>query len=212
MNNKIFIGLVLAVLAYSAVVPTALLLKDNSSELKVLLEEIKPLLLAFGAEGDTNLTNIVLSGDLTVDGASTQTGTSTVTQSVDGIVVGGTLTISTTTGRQTLYTNTTGPKLCDTDIGGLVVNRIGVNQAPAIIFSIATSTSSALPGTNLIASTTIATSTDTIVRVTDRNFILANNDTLMGLIADTNANSSSTNFGSWNAEYSVWCTDLSIGE
>ena len=93
MNNKIFIGLVLAVLAYSAVVPTALLLKDNSSELKVLLEEIKPLLLAFGAEGDTNLTNIVLSGDLTVDGASTQTGTSTVTQSVDGIVVGGTLTI-----------------------------------------------------------------------------------------------------------------------
>ena len=91
MNNKIIITLVLVVLAYSAVISTVLLLKAPEQ-----------IAVPVGAEGDTNLTNLVLSGDLTVDGASTQTGIATFTgttthNGLDCRVLSGSLANATTT-------------------------------------------------------------------------------------------------------------------
>lgn len=160
--------------------------------------------------GVTNFDSLTVGEALVVDGLSTLTGTSTVTQSVDGLVVGGTLTISTTS-RQTLYTNSTGPKFCTQSVSALHVATMQA-FAPSLIFAIGTSTSAANPEVNLIASTTVATTTDTLVDAAsdDSNFILKTGETVVSLIADyMTTGASSTYYGNWNAEYFLWCTDIS---
>ena len=62
---------------------------------------------------------------LTVDGASTLTGTTTITQSVDGLVVGGTFSTAATGTVRTFYTNSTGPKFCDSNTAFLYVKNNG---------------------------------------------------------------------------------------
>lgn len=146
---------------------------------------------------------------LTVDGTSTLTGTTTVTQSVDGLVVGGTFSTAATGTVRTVYTNTTGPKMCDGGTGYLYAKNNG-SFAPSLVFSLGTSTS-AVASTNLVASTTIATTTTTVVATANNKFLLAQSDVLTAIIGDiTNTSASSTYYGNWSVEAGVWCQDVSI--
>lgn len=146
---------------------------------------------------------------LTVDGATTLTGTTTITQSVDGLVVGGTISTAATGTVRTVYTNTTGPKMCDGGTGYLYVKNNG-SFAPSLVWSLGTSTS-AVASTNLVASTTIATTTTTVLATANSKFLLAQSDVLTAIIGDiTNTSASSTYFSNWSAEAGVWCQDISI--
>ena len=176
--------------------------------------------------GTTNLDSLSLDSTLSVTGATTLTGaltqtgaatlsstlsvtgTTTLTQSVDGLVVGGTFLTTATGTVRTIYTNSTGPKFCDAGTSFLYLDSKGFS--PSLVFSMGTSTS-AIASTNLVSSTTVATTTDTVIVPAASKFILADGDVLTAIIGDiTNANASSTNYGNWKAEAGVWCTDLSI--
>lgn len=147
---------------------------------------------------------------LTTSGSLTATGTTTLTQSVDGLMIGGTMSTAATGTARTLYTNTTGPKVCDSSTGFLYVKNNG-SFAPSVKFSFATSTGS-VPGTNLLASTTIATTTTAVVQAIDNTlFVLPDGASIIGIMADYNTTgASSTYFGNLSAEFSVWCQDVSI--
>ena len=139
----------------------------------------------------------------------TITATTTLTESVDGLVVGGTISMAATGTARTVYSNTTGPKYCDADTAYLYVKNNG-SFAPSLVFSMGTSTS-AVATTNLIASTTVATSTTSLLQPIESKFILENGDELMVIFGDiTNTMASSTYFGNWTAEAGVWCQDISI--
>lgn len=141
----------------------------------------------------------------------TITGTTTLTQSVDGIVVGGTIPITATGTVITLYTNTTGPKYCDSDTSYLYVKNNG-SFAPSLVFSVGTSTASGEASKNLIASSTVATTTTSLIAaITNRNFVLADGEKVTAIFGDiTNTSASSTYFSNWSAEVGVWCQDISI--
>jgi len=142
---------------------------------------------------------------LTVNGASTLTGTTTITQSVDGLVVGGTFSTAATGTVRTLYTNSTGPKFCDSNTAFLYVKNNG-SFSPSLVFSLGTSTT-AVASTNLVAATT----TTTLIVPTASSFILGEGDVLTAIIGDiTNTSASSTYYGNWSAEAGVWCQDISI--
>lgn len=146
---------------------------------------------------------------LTVDGTSTLTGTTTITQSVDGLVVGGTISTAATGTVRTVYTNNTGPKFCDSHTAFLYVKNNG-SFAPSLVWSLGTSTT-AVASTNLVASSTIATTTSTLVVPTASSFILGSGDVLTAIFGDiTNTEASSTYFSRWTAEAGVWCQDISI--
>ena len=149
-----------------------------------------------------------LSSTLAVTGATTLTGTTTITQSVDGLVVGGTFSTAATGTVRTVYTNSTGPKFCDSHTAFLYVKNNGF--APSLVFSLGTSTT-AIASTNLVASSTVATTTTTVIVPTASSFILAAGDVLTAIIGDiTNTSASSTYYGNWSAEAGVWCQDISI--
>ena len=138
------------------------------------------------------------------------TGTTTVTESVDGMVAGGTMSTVATGTPRAIYTNTTGPKLCDASLGNLYMNNNG-SFSPSVIFSIGTTTGATISSTNLIASSTMATSTDSIFQTSSGSFILDNGHAITGIMGDiVNTQASSTYFGNIAAEFGVWCQDLSI--
>jgi len=152
---------------------------------------------------------ITSAGTFTASAASTFTGTTTVAQSVDGLVVGGTISTAATGTVVTVYTNSTGPKFCDADTSFLYVKNNG-SFAPSLVFSLGTSTS-AVASTNLVASSTVATTTTTLLVPSGHQFILAQGDVLTAIFGDiTNTTASSTYFSNWSAEAGVWCQDISI--
>ena len=137
------------------------------------------------------------------------TATSTLTTSPDGFVVGGTISTAATNTPRTVYTNTTGPKFCDASTAFLYINNNG-SFSPAVRWSLGTSTS-AIYSNNLVASSTVATSTDTLIVPLVSSFILAQGDVLTATEDDANnANASTTYFSNMTAEAGVWCQSLSI--
>ena len=144
----------------------------------------------------------------------TITGTTTLTESVDGLVIGGTISTAATGTVRTLDTNTTGPKACDASRGHLVVRNKGL-FSPSLQFSVGTSTS-AIQSTNLIASTTIATSTPGTtffysIAPSASLFVYKQGDVLTAMMGDiTNSLASSTNYSNLTVEFGMWCQDLSI--
>lgn len=160
--------------------------------------------------GITNFDSLTLGDDLVVSGLTSLTGTTTIAQSVDGLVVGGTISTAATGTVITLYTNSTGPKMCDASTGYLRVQNNG-SFAPSLVWSLGTSTSAALASTNLVASSTVATTTTTDIAPTASLFRLAQGETLTVIFGDiTNTEASSTYLGNWSAEAGIWCQDLSI--
>jgi len=127
------------------------------------------LVLVVGKQSDLGATGTRFPNGISADSTSpspgevrgttlTITATSSVNQSVDGMVVGGTISTAATGTVVTVYTNSTGPKVCDASTGYLFVNNNG-SFAPSLIWSLGTSTT-AVASTNLIASSTVATTTD----------------------------------------------------
>ena len=168
--------------------------------------------LAAGVRDQFSLTNagvLSTSGAATFTGASTFTGTSTVTQSVDGLVVGGTISTAATGTARTIYTNSTGPKFCDSGISYVYAKNNG-SFSPSMRISVGTSTAS-VTTTNLVASSTLATSTTKVIIPIDSSFVLDNGDSVMAIFDDNNNSAaSSTYFSNWSVEAGVWCQDLSI--
>ena len=149
------------------------------------------------------------TGSLNVAGSSVLTGTTTIALSMDGMAIGGTIPTTATGTVRTLYTNTTGPKLCDADTGYLYVKNNG-SFAPSLVFSMGTSTTAAA-STNLVASSTVATTTSTIIHPNKSLFVLAQGDSITAEIGDiTNTSASSTYFSNWSAEGQIWCNQLAL--
>ena len=192
----------------------------KGGEVKLTDEQLEKLANQVVLGGGTRFVN-GLSTDTTSPSAGevrtttlTVTATTTLTQSVDGLVIGGTISTAATGTLRTLFTNTTGPKVCDADIGHLVVRNNG-SFSPLVRFSVGTSTS-AVQATNLFASTSIATSTPGTtffrsVAATASEFVLATGDVLTAMMDDGgDTQASSTNYSNLTAEFGVWCQDLSI--
>jgi len=158
----------------------------------------------------TTVSTYPTSLNVSVGGTLDVTGTSTFAQSVDGLVVGGTFSVSSTGTPTTIYTNTTGKKYCDADTAYVYAKSSAFS--PSLQLSIGTTTSGTLPTANVIATSTIATTTTQVVKgATGNSFVLGNDETLNVLFDDiTNAEASSTYFGNWDFEAGVWCQDLSI--
>lgn len=143
----------------------------------------------------------------------TTTGTTTLAESVDGLVVGGTISTAATGTVRTVYTNTTGPKLCDSSTGYLLVQSNG-SFAPLTTWSLGTTTAAGIASTNLIASSTVATSTAgtqtfTFLDVATRLFRLDSGQVLTAIFSG-DLSASSTNLSNLSAEAGIWCQDLNI--
>jgi len=152
--------------------------------------------------------NEVRSTTLTVTGASTLTGTTTIARSVDGLVVGGSISTAATGTAITVYTNTN-RKVCDASTGFVLARNNG-SFSPSMRLSMGTSTAS-VTTTNLVASSTLATSTTKTIIPNDSLFIFESGDKLMAILDDNgNTTASSTYFSNWSAEAGMWCQDISI--
>ena len=168
------------------------------------------------------------SATLSVDGTLTANGTTTLAKSFDGFSAGGAFTISTSTGAQTLYTNGGGPIICETAINDLVViDDIG-SFIGAMTVSIGTSTDSTLPNELLLASTTIATTTNALTTsvyhqiiagvTAPVTFILDGGESIVGILADGDGgitvgpqpSASSTDFSKRTLDYGISCRNVNI--
>ena len=222
-NNK---HIVIATLALIVALGVAVYAGNAISGLKGTIEEALDVLqkeIANISRGDSTLgaTGTRFPHGLSTDSTSPSdgqirtttlvvTGTSTITESVEGLVIGNTISTVATGTVRTLYTNTTGPKLCDASTGYLLVQTNG-SFAPSMVWSLGTSTASALASKNLIASSTVATTTTTILSPNASLFRLAQGETLTAIFGDHGADASTTYLGNWtNAEAGIWCQDLSI--
>lgn len=173
------------------------------------IEDYDPFVKTYGinTEKDITTTGTVTGVAATFTGTATFA-TTTVTTSPDGFTVGGTISTAATGTVRTLYTNSTGPKLCDASTSFLYVNNNG-SFSPSLVFSVGTSTT-AIASTNLVASSTVATTTDQVVQPTSA-FVLAQGDLITAIMGDHNTTgASSTYFGNVAAEFSVWCQSVSI--
>lgn len=138
------------------------------------------------------------------NGSLTTTGTTTVAASYDGYGVYDDFTVTATGTAKAVYTNTYGPAVCTGADGIVWADATGF--APSLVFSLGTSTSATGYSTNLLASTTVATSTDTLIRLTNHAFILGAGESIVGAISDiTNALASTTHMSNWSVQFSVKC-------
>ena len=145
-----------------------------------------------------------------IDGTLDSNATSTFSNSPDGFIAWDDFTVSTSSGATVgaVYTNTGSPLMCDGGQGALYFNSLGFS--PTITASLGTSTSATTQtgGANLLASTTVATTTDKVSSTLDSAFVLGSNESIVGLLGDVNSNSSSTNFSNWEIEFGIHCWTL----
>lgn len=147
---------------------------------------------------------------ITLNSTLNAVGTTTISRSVDGLVVGGSIPVTATGTVRTVFTNTTGPKICDASTFYLYVKNNG-SFSPALRYSLGTSTS-AIASKNLVASSTVATSTSGyLASSADTLFFLNQGDVMTAIIDDLgNTLASSTYFSNLAAEAGVWCNNVTI--
>lgn len=142
----------------------------------------------------------------------TITGTTTADNNLDGGFAEDFITVSATGSAQFVYTNTGGPKFCSAIDGGVYVNSVATAAsplAPSLVFSLGTSTSATGYSTNLMASTTAASTTDMVLTTNAYRFILAPGDSIVGAISDGIQNvASSTYFSNWQVNFKIPCSLL----
>ncbi len=139
--------------------------------------------------------------------ALTVSGTTTVAASYDGFVVYKQLTVSTTS-NTTIFTNTYAPMICYAYSGSIYSDSQSSTLGPSFTASIGYS-SGVVPTANVLASTTIATTTDTITSLTATAFVLPSGYSLIAGFGDANgAVSSSTYYGTsyWKVHAVIPCT------
>lgn len=144
------------------------------------------------------------SGNLSVSG------TTTIAHSPDGFVLWDDVTVGTTTTvvRGTV-TNTGSPLMCDGD-SLFVYTSSPSTYVPSFKYAVGTSTN-ATYSANLIASTTVATSTAAATTVNGPvtwPFELANGSSITLSIGDAVSNASSTYYGNWGLQFGVHCWTL----
>ncbi len=147
------------------------------------------------------------------------TATTTIANSFDGFTVGGSVVVATGS-PITLYTHSQGIALCSNHTAYAYWDNTG-DFAPDLTFSVGTTTTAGTAVTNLIASSTVATSTtatglDRIIladTLTDR-FIIRAGELITMIIGDTtdsivtDPTASSTNFSNWDVEFIVDCVNI----
>ncbi len=142
----------------------------------------------------------VLSGDLTVSG------TSTIVMSYDGFRANSGFTMATGTAKA-VYSNMTGKNLMCQG-GGVIADSLSTTLGPAFQVGCGTSTSATGYTTSLIASTTVATTTDAAVSFSYTTvWILPAGNSVVCALSDLQPNASSTYFTSsyWNIDLSIPC-------
>lgn len=141
-------------------------------------------------------------------GEITLTGTTTIAKSPDGFVAWDDYTVATGS-KKMIYTNSGSDMMCDGSSGAVYANSTGYSPALSVSVGTSTSITSATMPTNLVSSTTISTTTDKVIPFTITHpFLLANGESIVGSLADVNANSSSTYFANWSIEMGVSCRTL----
>jgi hypothetical protein len=144
-------------------------------------------------------------------GSMTTTGTTTMQSSVTGTTLGGHFAVSATGTPITLYTNSGTPKVCAAKPSYLYTRATGFG--PSLVFSVGTSTG-AVPTANVMASTTIATTTNALVLAQPTlagAFVLGTGDSLVAIVGDiANASASSTNYSHWGVDFGLWCNNVQI--
>uniref|UniRef100_A0A6M3IS39 Uncharacterized protein n=1 Tax=viral metagenome TaxID=1070528 RepID=A0A6M3IS39_9ZZZZ len=150
---------------------------------------------------------VTTSGGVTLSGTNSFTGTTTVTKSYDGFIIQPTPTYATGSVSM-LYTNGTG-KTIMCNVGAFMANSLNANLGRNFKVSLGTSTAVTGAGINLLSTTTVATTSDTVLTMTyTKPFMLANNESIIGYFADVDANASSTYFSStyWELRAEIPCT------
>lgn len=162
--------------------------------------------------GTTNYDSLSLGENLTVTGTSAFTGTTTMALSPDGFVVYGGYTTSATATNAVLWTNSGNDVVCDGASGYLNIQASGYTGGG--IFALGTSTSATVGALNLVASTTIATTTASgvdnfypFIPFTKGTpiFKVANGESIIGGFDDVNAAASTTYLSNWDVEFGVHC-------
>lgn len=138
-------------------------------------------------------------------------GTTTISKSFDGFIVRAAATVATTSIAASVQ-NTAGPAVCDGGSGAIFANAAASDHAPALQVSWGTSTVAGTFATNLIGSTTLATSTDKTIGSPNSAFLWAPQEFInMGLSdgqGNDNNQASSTDFGNWSIEFGIHCWTL----
>jgi hypothetical protein len=200
-KQKLGLGVVLALVAFTASFlgsKVAVISSPSSPSLGGGAYEALPKWFGNGFQAGS-------SQQFTVDnqGSLTTTGTTTVAASYDGYFVYGAFTMATGTAKA-VYTNTYGPAVCGGANGAIFASSTPF--APSIRLALGTSTSATGYSTNLLASTTVATSTRTLIPLTSSLFVLNPGDSIVGAISDiTNTEASSTYMANWTVSFSLEC-------
>ncbi|KKU09803.1 MAG: hypothetical protein UX13_C0030G0005 [Candidatus Woesebacteria bacterium GW2011_GWB1_45_5] len=141
--------------------------------------------------------------------ALTVTGTTTIAKSPDGFVAYASFTTATGTAKA-VYTNPSNDMVCDGR--SAYVQAIGTTFAPSLVFSLGTSTSATGYSTNLIASTTVATTTNYFAATTYTSpFRLKSGESIVGALSDiTNSEASSTYYSNWTIQAGVHCWTMGL--
>uniref|UniRef100_A0A6M3ILX4 Uncharacterized protein n=1 Tax=viral metagenome TaxID=1070528 RepID=A0A6M3ILX4_9ZZZZ len=157
-----------------------------------------------GSDGDFTISSL---GTFTLSGTNTINGTTTILASYDGFIIQPTPTYATGSVSM-LYTNGTG-KTIMCNVGAFMANSLNANLGRNFKVSMGTSTAVTGAGINVLSTTTVATTSDTILTMTyTKPFMLANNESIIGYFADVDANASSTYFSStyWELRAEIPCT------
>lgn len=134
----------------------------------------------------------------------------TTSVSPDGFVLWDDFTVGTTTPVRAALTNPSSdePLMCD-GRSMAVYSDATAAFAPSFKLAVGTTTSATAYSANILASTTIATSTDTVTNGGSWNFLLPVGSSITLSIGDYSAAiASSTYYGNWAGQVSIHCWEL----
>ncbi len=133
----------------------------------------------------------------------TVNGTSTVACSKDGFIASADFTIATGTAKAK-WTNTCGANVMCMGDGAIYFDSTA--YSPQLSASVGTSTSATgASSRGILASTTVATSTDTMLKGMQTAFYLPIGSSILGELGDLDTGASSTNYTGWDAEFGFPC-------
>lgn len=130
----------------------------------------------------------------------TITGAATISESYDGAVNQSDLTIATGSPAATITNSTGVDMMCQ----GFAMYFDSDAFSPSLTVGLNESSTGA-GGNNLLASTTIATTTDQVVGSSTLEWVFEAGNSVVALLGDTNSNASSTYFSNWDVELAIPC-------
>lgn len=130
----------------------------------------------------------------------TSSATTSIAASFDGHIVYDDFTMSTGTAKA-VYTNSYGPMECK----DAYIYAKNTGFVPGLTFTLGSSTSATGYSTNLIASTTVGTTTTQLIASLSSVFILGSGESIVGAVQQAYADASSTHLGNMSAQFGVRC-------